>query len=118
MTGGSLVKIGSGTFTLTGTGNSYSGGTSISSGVLSFANGALGSAGTVAFAGNATLQWYGNNTQDISSRLKIDDGVTATIDTNGNNVTFGSTLPDRHRRQRRPGQDRRGHAHPQCREYL
>ena len=88
---GSLIKIGTGTLSLTAS-NSYSGGTELSSGVLSFANGALGASGTVDFIGNSTLQWNGTNVQDISGRLKIEDGVNATVDTNGNNVTFASTL--------------------------
>ena len=89
----SLTKQGPATLLLTQT-NTYTGGTNINAGILSFANGGLGSAGTVAFTGNSTLQWYGGNTQDISSggRLLIDDGVAATFDTNGNNVTLASTI--------------------------
>ena len=60
--------------TLSGLGT-YSGGTSLNAGILSFANGSLGS-GTVAVTGNATLQWSGGNSQDISSNgLQINDGV-------------------------------------------
>ena len=86
-----LTKLGSGTLTLSGA-NSYNGGTNLSAGVLSFANGALGSTGAVAFTGNSTLQWNGNNTQDVSSRLAINNGITGTIDTNGNDVTFASAF--------------------------
>ena len=88
---GSLIKIGTGTLTLTAV-NSYAGGTTLNAGMLSFANGALGAAGTVDFTGNSTLQWHGSNVQDLSGRLKIEDGVTATVDTNGNDITFASTL--------------------------
>jgi fibronectin-binding autotransporter adhesin len=34
------------------------------------------------------LQWYGNNTQDVSGQLLIGNGVAATLDTQGNNVTL------------------------------
>ena len=47
------------------------------------------------FEGNATLQWYGTgNTKDVSagSNLKIADGVTATLDTQGNNVSLGTAF--------------------------
>ncbi len=87
--GGSLTKIGAGTLTLTGV-NTFSGGTFIQAGTLSFGYGSLGT-GTIAFTSNSTLQWY-RNAQDISSQLVINDGVTASIDTNGNNVTFASTI--------------------------
>ena len=80
----------SGTTSLTGT-NSYTGVTTLAAGTLSFANGSLGTS-LVDFTGASTLQWHDTNTQDVSDRLKIEDAITATIDTNGNNVTFGSTL--------------------------
>ena len=86
-----LVKNGSGTQVFAGT-NSYTGGTTLNAGVLSFVNGALGS-GNIGFSGNGTLQWYGSNSQDISSRLQtLPSGVTASFDTNGNSITFGSAL--------------------------
>jgi autotransporter-associated beta strand protein len=88
---GGLAKIGAGTLILTGA-NAYTGGTNINAGTLGFSNGSLGSSGLVDFLGNSTLRWNTGNTQDISSRLKIEDGVTATFDTNGNNVTFASSL--------------------------
>jgi autotransporter-associated beta strand protein len=89
-----LAVVGTSTLTLTGTTNSFTGGTSLSTGILSFAASSLGSSGTVAFAGPSTLQWYGTNTQDISAgnRLMINDGVAATLDTNGNTVTLGSPI--------------------------
>ena len=87
-----LAVNGGGLVTITNT-NSYTGGTTLSNNsTLSFANGALGSTGSIAFAGNATLQWNGSNTQDVSGRLAIGNGVTATIDTQNNNVTFASSF--------------------------
>jgi fibronectin-binding autotransporter adhesin len=83
-----LALNGPGTLTLAGS-NTYTGGTGLISGVLSFAAGGL-SSGSVALGGG-TLQYAGGNTQDISSRLLLPSG-TATIDTNGNNVTFASSF--------------------------
>ena len=88
-----LAKVGPGILTLTGT-NAYTGGTTLNGGTLSFVNGALGGVGTIAFAGNSTLKWSDGNTQDISSRLQISSGKTATLDVDSNNVRlltgFGS----------------------------
>ena len=85
---GSLTKTGSGFLALT-TSNSYSGGTTLADGTLSFAANSLGSAGNVVFA-SGTLQWNGTNTQDLSSRFVLNNGGTAAMDTNGNNVTLAS----------------------------
>ena len=54
--GGSLVKVGKETLTLSGAGNTYSGGTTLEQGALDLA--AVGAAGTgpVTFAGKATLK--------------------------------------------------------------
>jgi autotransporter-associated beta strand protein len=88
---GALTKSGNATLTLS-TLNTYTGGTTISAGTLSFANGALGSGG-ITFSGSSTLQWNGTNTQDISSQIQpIASGVTATFDTQANNVTLASAL--------------------------
>jgi len=100
----SLIKSGNGTWDVTHTHNSdattstvgtyggYTGGTTLSGGTLGFASGALGASGTIDFTGNATLQWDSGNTQDLSSRIKIEDGITATIDTGANTVAFASAL--------------------------
>jgi autotransporter-associated beta strand protein len=81
---------GSSTFRLTGS-NSYTGGTTLSSGTLSFATNSLGTSGSVRLNGG-TLRWESGNTQDISSRIAMTSGSTATLDTNGNNVAFASGI--------------------------
>ena len=64
----------------------------LNAGLVNFGAGSLGS-GPITFAGTSTLQYASNNTQDISSQLQaIPSGVTATIDTGGNNVGFGTGL--------------------------
>jgi autotransporter-associated beta strand protein len=89
---GGLTQAGTGMLDLTNGGSTYSGGTTIQAGTLSFANGALGSTGSVVFAANATLQWSADNTQDISSRLTIGSGVNATLDVGDNIVIFATSF--------------------------
>ena len=107
----SLVKSGAGTWDLTNSHNSdpqtnsyltfggYSGGTTVSGGTLGFVNGAIGG-GVLDITGNATLRWDAGNTQDITTgsgagvarSVMIEDGVTATFNTNGNQVTLNNAL--------------------------
>lgn len=76
---------------LTNANNDYQGGTTLNAGVLIFSTNTL--PGTITFAGNSTLRWNTSTTQDISSKIQpIPSGVTATFDTNGNNVTFATAL--------------------------
>jgi autotransporter-associated beta strand protein len=86
---GTLTKTGAGTLTLTGA-NTYTGGTNLGAGTVAFTTGGLGNSGPVAFTGNATLQYGAATTTDLSSRLAIGNGVTGTVDTNGNAVTFAN----------------------------
>jgi outer membrane autotransporter protein len=89
--GASLVKVGSGTLTLTNASNSYTGGTTIAGGLINF--NAAGNFGT----GNITLnggglQWAAGTAIDISGRLNPIGSNGGVFDTNGNNVIFGSAL--------------------------
>ncbi len=87
-----LTKVGAGTQVLSGT-NTYTGGTNVNAGVLNFGPSALGS-GLVTFGGG-TLQWAAGNTLDVSTSpgiAAIPSGISAGINTNGNNVTFNTGL--------------------------
>ena len=87
-----LVKNGSGNLNLTGT-SSFSGGTTLNAGTLSFSSGALGAGPITIAANNTTLRWNTSNSKDTSTQgLLINDLVTATLDTNGNNVSLASSL--------------------------
>jgi autotransporter-associated beta strand protein len=98
-----LSKNGSGTLVLGGA-NTYSYGTTLNAGVLTFSNGALPfstSSPNIWFYGG-TLQWAPGNTQDVSAGIAplqststvlwVPSYREAIIDTNGNDVTFGSPL--------------------------
>ena len=99
---GYINKTGAGILSLTYSGgNNNFGGLTLNGGtVMIVGSGAWanngGPGGYLAdFETTSTLQWSGTgNTKDISasSKLKIADGVTATLDTGGNNVTLGAAI--------------------------
>ncbi len=103
---GQFSKSGDGTLVLGGNNKAASQGMILSAGTVEFSTNSLptnlrasgGPAGYSAdFQGNATLRWATSNTADISfengsSQIRIGDGVTATFDTNGNNVTLGTAF--------------------------
>ena len=86
---GTLSKAGAGTLILGGN-NSYSGGTTVTGGLINFLAGGLGT-GTITVNGGG-LQWAAGNTSDISAQLAAIGSGGATFDTNGNNVSFATTL--------------------------
>ena len=92
-----LVLAGPGTTVLTGT-NTYTGATYLEGGIVNFnklANLGTGSTSTLNFAGG-TLQYAsptaGGNTADITTKTINVAAAGGTIDTNGNNVAFGSNF--------------------------
>ncbi|WP_155765320.1 autotransporter domain-containing protein [Mesorhizobium erdmanii] len=92
--GGSLTKSGDGTLTLTGN-NSFGGGVTFAGGTINLGSaGALGSNGTLAFSTTVVskLQYSANNQTDYSSRISSAPNQYIGIDTNGQNVTFASSI--------------------------
>ena len=106
---GGISKYGPGTLLLTGNNQGTAQGMYLAGGTVEFSQNSLplhqssAPAGyAVDFEGNATLEWAPGNNQDISGNLgvgaasaqqiKIADGVTATFDTIGNNVTLGNAF--------------------------
>ncbi len=88
---GVLTKSGPGTLILSGTNTQPS--TSVQNGVLEIGgNSALG-AGAVAFTGSSTLR-AGAAALAPANAAVLGSGVTATIDTNGNNLTLGGVISD------------------------
>jgi autotransporter-associated beta strand protein len=86
-----FTKNGAGALTLNNAANTLSGGISLAAGTLNFTSGSLGS-NLVTFTANATLGWSAGNTQDISTQVKVDDGVTAVLATGANSVILGSSI--------------------------
>jgi autotransporter-associated beta strand protein len=89
-----LTKDGSGRLVLSGTGNTYSGGTMLNAGTLQIA--ALGSLGSDVTFGGGTLQYptgSGTSTIDVSTKIPtVASPQIAKIDTNGFDVTFGTAI--------------------------
>ena len=85
-----LAKTGAGTLILTATSvNTFTGTTNLNAGVVQFSRiENLGAGTAIAFAGG-TLRYASGNTTDITTRSVTTGG--ATIDTNGNDVTFGNS---------------------------
>ncbi len=86
----SLAKTGAGTLTLTAA-NTYSGGTTVSGGLINFNAASNFGSGNITLNGGG-LQWASGNTADISSRLNAIGSGGATFDYNGNAVTLATAL--------------------------
>ena len=86
----SMAKTGPGTLTLTQA-STYSGGSTLTQGTLEFPNNGLGTSGTVTMNGGL-LRWATGNTQDLSARIAMVNGRSASFSTNGNDVNFASSI--------------------------
>ncbi len=89
---GSIFISGAGTLALNAA-NSYSGSTNIAGGTIQIGNTAALSGSTVNFTGSGTLQ-IGNaiNSQTVSNPIGLGVGVTGTIDTQANNITYSGVV--------------------------
>jgi autotransporter-associated beta strand protein len=106
--GGSLLKQGNGILILSGTSNTYTGttastlnanGTQINAGTLGiYGDGSLGLApsgayNNIQFTGNGTLQDTANNISlDAKRNISVASAVTASFDSNGNNLTVNGVI--------------------------
>jgi len=87
---GALTKIGTGSWSLTGS-NTYSGVAAVNAGTLQLgSSNALLGGGAISFGGG-TLQFSSANTVDYSGVI-VNSGSAIAIDTNGQNVTFATSL--------------------------
>ncbi len=88
---GAVTKSGAGTLTFTGN-NAYTGGTTLENGLLSLGSaGALGTTGTITFAGGG-LQFNAANTADYSARFSSADNQSIVLDTHGQTVSLASVI--------------------------
>ena len=89
-----MTKAGAGTLVLSGN-NTYSGGTVLSGGTLQITGATSFGVGNVDFEGG-TLQYppgSGASSLDVSNKIPtVASGKAAVIDTNGNDVTFGTAI--------------------------
>jgi Passenger-associated-transport-repeat len=85
-----LTKTSAGTLVLSAA-NTYSGGTTVTGGLINFSGARNLGSGAITLDGGG-LQWAAGTSTDISSRLTAFGAGGATFDTNGNNITLASTL--------------------------
>ncbi|MGN1285570.1 MAG: autotransporter domain-containing protein [Bradyrhizobium sp.] len=85
-----LAKTGAGTLTLTAA-NTYSGGTTVSGGLINFNAASNFGSGNITLNGGG-LQWASGNTADISGKLNAIGSGGTTFDYNGNAVTLATAL--------------------------
>lgn len=88
-----LTKLGTGALALTGT-SSYTGTTFIAEGTLEAGSvDALGNGGDITFTGGELQYTAASAASDLSTRI-VNSTSAITIDTNGQDVTFGTAIPN------------------------
>jgi outer membrane autotransporter protein len=85
-----ITKAGNGILTFA-TNNNYSGGTTVTGGLINFASAGSFGSGLITLNGGG-LQWAAGSTADISSKLAPLGAGGGVFDTNGNTVTFATGL--------------------------
>jgi autotransporter-associated beta strand protein len=89
---GGLIKLGSGTLTLSGdNSNSLASAILIRGGLINFNSGASLGSGSITLDGGG-LQWAVDSATDISGRLSALGGNGGTFDTHGNDVTLAGAI--------------------------
>jgi autotransporter-associated beta strand protein len=89
--GGSVTKVGNGTWTLSGS-STYTGAFNDNGGTVNFNSLAALGMGTAININAAILQYATGNLSDISTRTTTINSGGATIDTNGNTVTYANSI--------------------------
>jgi autotransporter-associated beta strand protein len=92
-----IIKQGVGKWVLGGSPNRLSSNfrVELKAGTLGLVTGALGGvdySGDIAFNSNSTLRWEAGNSDDLSSRIIIDDGVRATLDVVGGELPLAASM--------------------------
>ena len=92
-----IIKQGVGKWVLEGSANRFRKEfrLELKDGTLGLVTGALGGvdySGDIAFNSNSTLRWEAGNSDDLSSRIIIDDGVRATLDVVGGGLTLAASM--------------------------
>ena len=75
---GGIYKFQNGVVTLSNPANDFTGGVKITQGTISFFTGGLGSSGSILMDGGG-LRWNPTNDEDVSSRIVLVNGKTATF---------------------------------------
>lgn len=92
-----IIKQGVGKWVLEGSANRFSTDfrVELKAGTLGLVTGALGGVdynGEIAVLADSTLRWESGNADDLSSRISISDGVRATLDVVGGNLTLAASM--------------------------
>ncbi len=92
---GGITKLGGGTLVLGSASNTYNGANNFSGGVVQVAGlGSLGNNAALNLSGGAVVRYAAGMTNDLSTAKTVTLGAGGGgIDTNGNNVTFNTSLP-------------------------